>query len=91
MNDYQLRQIFQLCSDRGRFVYEVCGIFGDKLSLEEMEYWSVYNVISNASLYDVDISGMSFEAALEKLEVDRRKRKKKWQRSEKGSSQKSLS
>jgi hypothetical protein len=54
--------------------------------VEEIEYWSVHNIITNANIYDVDIDHMSFEAALEQIEEAERKRKRKWQGKGKGES-----
>jgi hypothetical protein len=91
MNDVGLRQLFNLCKEKNKFIFEVCDIFGSGLTIEEMEYWFVYNVITSASIYDVNISHMTFEDALEEIErAERnRRRKSKWQ-GKKGSSQKSL-
>ena len=43
-----------------------------------MEYWSVFNVITNAKMYDVDIKGLGLFEAIEEInkEVERRKKKR---------------
>ena len=92
MNDFNLRQLFYLCKEKNKFVYEVCDVFGDRLSIEETEYWYVFNIISSASVYDVNISHMSLESAVEEIKKAERKRKLRWQsRSKKSSSKKPLS
>ena len=89
MNDIGLRQLFGLCKEKNKFIFEVSDMFGDSLSVEEMEYWFIYNMITSASIYDVNISNMSFEDALEEIETAERKRRHKW-KNPKGSSRKSL-
>jgi hypothetical protein len=89
MNDIGLRQLFGLCKDKNKFIFEVSDMFGDSLTTEEMEYWFIYNVITSASIYDVDISNMGFEEALEEIETAERKRRYKW-KNKKGSSRRSL-
>lgn len=88
MNDPGMRQLFGLCKDKNRFVFEVSDIFGDKLGIEEVEYWFVYNVIVSASIYDADIKGMSFESALQEIEKAERKRRTRWQKKGKSTSKK---
>jgi broad-specificity NMP kinase len=88
MNDSVLRQLFNTCKEKNRFVFEVCSVFGDELTIEEMEYWFVYNVITNATVYDVDISNMSFENAIDEIDDAVEKRKRKWQ--PKGSSRRKI-
>lgn len=90
MHDFSLRQLFGLCKDKNKFIFEVSSVFGDKLTIEELEYWFVYNIISTATIYDVDISNMPFEDAMEEIENAHRKKNTKWQKSRK-SSQKKLS
>lgn len=86
MHDPILRQVFYECKEKNKFVFEVCDdIFGDKLTAEEMGYWSVYGIISSAYVYDVDITNMSFENAMDEIQEAARKRKAKWDKSKKGS------
>lgn len=87
MNDYNLRQLFYLCKDKNKFVYEVCDIFGDRFSVEEAEYWSVFSVLSNAHVYNVDISNMSLEDAMKTIERAEKERNSRWTKPKKGSSQ----
>ena len=83
-NDFEiepvLRQLFKQCKEKNKFVFEVCEVFGNELTIEEMEYWFVYDLITSATIYDVDITNMSFEAAVDEIDgaVERR-RKRKWQ------------
>jgi broad-specificity NMP kinase len=93
MHDPVLRQVFCECKEKNKFAFEVCEIFGDELSVEEMQYWSAYNIITNAAVYDVDIQNMSFEAAIEEIEsavAKRRRKSTKWEQ-QKGSTQKRVS
>ena len=78
-NDPIFRQLFSICKEKNKFVFEVCDVFGDKLTIEEMEYWLAYNIITSANIYDVDISHMSFENAIDEIDDAIQKRKKKWQ------------
>ena len=80
MWDNYLRQLFILCSNNNKFLYEICDIFGDKLSLEEVEYWMAYSPIRTSSLHDIDIDGLSYDEALIFIESELKKRKQKWQR-----------
>jgi len=92
MNDHVLRQLFRQCKEKSRFIFEVCPIFGDELTLEEMEYWFVYDIITSAHVYDVNIEDMSFENAIEEIDEAISKRKSQWKtKSKRGSSQRRIS
>lgn len=67
-NDRSFYSVFSLCSERGRFVYEVTGLFGDVLTVEELEYWYVYNIIYKASYFKIETEAMSFEEVLQLIE-----------------------
>jgi hypothetical protein len=79
MHDTGLRQIFNLCKEKNRFVFEISDIFGDHLTPEEMEYWFIHGVITSASIYDVDLKGKTFEEAMESISEADRKRKRRWE------------
>jgi hypothetical protein len=78
IHDTALRQMFNLCKEKNKFVFEVVDIFGDHLSSEEMEYWFVHGVITSASIYDIDLEGRTFEEVLESISEADRKRRMKW-------------
>lgn len=67
MNDPYLSSLFAFCKDKNKFIYEVSGIFGDRLTVDELEYWMAENLISTASINDVDIKGLDYEEASKKL------------------------
>ena len=66
-NDSDLYQLFSTCKELGRFVFEVSDVFGDRLTSEEMDYWLIFNVITNSKMYDVDIKGLDFFEAVEEI------------------------
>lgn len=75
--------LFDLCSSKQRYVYEVCDIFGcGCLTLEELEYWICYNVIERARFNDVDYDALPWDEVIKIVNETERKRKA---RHEKGS------
>jgi len=77
-----LFSIFSLCTDKGRFVYEVDPeFFGYYLSLEEIQYWIVFRIIQSANYYDIEYQSYSLDETRELIEQAKRKQKKdmeKW-------------
>ena len=71
--------IFSLCEDKHKFVYEVCpGLFdGDALTIEELEYWIVYSLISTCKIEGLDIGNSSYKNANSKLRSHRQKQKER--------------
>ena len=55
-----LFNLFAICNEKGKFVYEVTDYFGPVFTVEEMEYWLVFRCIGAARLYNVDIQHLSF-------------------------------
>ena len=83
-NDRELFILFFLCSEKNKFVYEVCNIFGgSKLTIEELEYWTCFAIIQRAKFADVPHEALPMEEVIKLTEDEERKRKKKY---EKGSS-----
>ena len=67
--------------DKGRFVYEVTSdFFGDKLSMDEIEYWIAFGLIQSAIRHDVDYMSYSFKETKEEIEKAKRKDVAKWQK-----------
>ena len=83
LNDGFLKNLFSIAKQSNKMVYEVTDMFGDCLTIEEIEYWMVYNVITNAEVNNVDIKGLSFEAAVEEIEYKVKERQAKWARKSK--------
>jgi hypothetical protein len=57
--------LFNLCEDRGKFVYEVVPIFGDKLTLEELEYWIAFGIIQKAKFNDIEYKALPLDVVIE--------------------------
>ena len=66
-----------MCDKNHRFIYEVSPIFGCSLTLEEVEYWSAYNVLTQTKVYQINISDMDFDGACEELTREITKRMQK--------------
>ena len=80
MWDNYLRNLFSLCDKNNRFVFEVCDLFGSKLTVEELEYWLAYGPIRSAAVEGVDITGLSYDDAVEAIQQEARRRKDKWKK-----------
>ncbi|HEC66479.1 MAG TPA: hypothetical protein ENI23_14425 [bacterium] len=73
--------IFSLCTDKGKFVYEVASdFFGDKLSVDEIEYWIAFGFIQSAIRHDVDYMDYSLKETKERIEKAKREERLKWQK-----------
>ena len=64
-----------MCEEKGKFIYEVSPIFGKVFTVEEMDYWSAFNCIQIAKLYDVDIDSLDYLSA--RSAIDRKIENKK--------------
>jgi hypothetical protein len=80
MNDNILKNLFSIAKQSNKMVYEIVDLFGDTLSIEELEYWMVYNVIRNAEINSVDIDGLGFVEATEEIDRAIKERQKKWKK-----------
>jgi len=69
--------MFDSCRDKKKFIFEVCGIFGSVLSVEEMDYWSVYNLIYYCKFNSLDIQGATFEDLMLIVDSHEKERKRK--------------
>jgi len=74
-NDVQLHNLFSLCDEKKKFVYEVSPIFGDSFCVEEMEYWVAYNCIQLARMYDIKVDRLDYVSAREAIEREAVRRK----------------
>jgi hypothetical protein len=74
-----MRQLFNQCKDKNKFVYEVCEVFGDKITIEEMDYWFAFDILQAASTYSLNVREMTFEDTLDEIEKQNNERKRKWQ------------
>jgi len=54
-------------------VYEHCNIFGNELTVTEIEFWGAYNVIQNAQFFKVSYKGLTFDETVEEIESSKRK------------------
>jgi hypothetical protein len=75
MNNPYLKNLFTFCKDKNKFIFEVCNIFGDRLSVNELEFWMIENLISTCYVNDINIKGLSYEEASEKLSKHIEKKK----------------
>ena len=64
----------------GRVLRSILHALRHQLTVEELEYWMCYNVIANAGILSIDISGMSFEDAIGAIDRENKKRKSKVKR-----------
>ena len=76
-NDAWLFNVLALCDEKRKFLYEVIDGFGDKLSVDEIGYWIVYNIIGVAKAYQLTVSGKTYDEVIENIESASRKRKEK--------------
>jgi len=68
-------------------VYEVCPIFGDKLTLEELHYWICYNMIDRAKFFNVDYQALPMGEVQRLINKEERKRNAKIKKIQKGTSE----
>lgn len=88
-NNAEFYLIFSLCDSKDKLVYEVSGMFGNELTVEELQYWICFNIIERAKFFDVDYQALPIEVVQELIMEEERKRNAKVNRSKKKSSPKS--
>lgn len=84
--DRALFNLFQMCNDKGRFIYEVTPIFGSQFSLEEYEYWLAFNIISSARIHEIEYEELTLDETAEQIMIkmnNMKRRKKEWERKSK--------
>lgn len=77
MDDAVLYVLFNQCNERNKFIFEVCSMFGTELTVEELEYWMVFEIIKACNVANLDIKELTFEEATEKLISHNRERRRK--------------
>jgi len=77
MNDVWLFNVMALCDEKRKFLYEVIDGFGDKLSVDEIGYWIVYNIVTIARTYQISLKGKTYDEAIDAINAASRKRKEK--------------
>lgn len=78
--DIFLYNLFSLCDSKTCFVYEHCGLFGEELTVTEIEFWGAYNVIQNAQFFKVNYKNLTFNETIEEIENQKRKQNEKMNR-----------
>ena len=85
-NNPEFYLIFSLCDSNGKLVYEVSGMFGDELTVEELQYWICFNIIERAKFLDVDYQALPLTVVQELIVEEERKRNAKTKKLKKKSS-----
>jgi hypothetical protein len=80
MNDNFLKNLFSVARQSNKMVFELVDHFGDRLTIEEFEYWMAYNVIRSAEINSVNIKGLTFDEAVEEIEHSIKERQNKWKK-----------
>jgi hypothetical protein len=76
-----LYQLFALCSGKSLFVFQISkGIFGDELTVEEVEYWIAYGILNTANTLDIDSIGKGLDHVIEMIDDKRREKEKELER-----------
>ena len=52
-------------------------MFGDTLTVEELEYWLCFNIIERAKFHNVDCKALPMEVVMELTEKEEKKRRAK--------------
>jgi hypothetical protein len=79
-NDYVLKNLFSLAKQSNRLVFELVDAFGDRLTIEELEYWMVYNVIASAEVNSVNIKELGFEDAVDEIDRKIKEKQSRWKK-----------
>lgn len=72
--------LFSLCDTKKCFVYEHSGIFGNELSVAEVEFWGAYNVIQNAHFFKVNYKILTFDETIQEIDIQKRKQDERFNR-----------
>jgi len=74
--DHLFRNLFFLCENKNCFVYEhLPDLFGDELTVEELEYWLAFDTIKAAEMHNISYEAISYSETLTRLERANYKRK----------------
>ena len=60
--------LFSLCYDKKKFIYETSNIFGNKLTIAEIQYWCIFNTIQMAKFHKIEYLGMSWDELNDTIE-----------------------
>lgn len=77
ISDPFLFNLFSMCDDKHCFAFQVIDEFGDKLTLEEMEYWMAFNVMRTANMYSINYRHLTYDETVKKINAEKTKRKEK--------------
>lgn len=67
--------VFALCDDKGKFIYEIMPeLFGPILTIEELEYWSIYRLMSEAQMHGIEYIGLTFDELQDDIKKSRLRR-----------------
>lgn len=80
-NNDQYYFLFSLCETKNKFVFEVTDLFGSILTVEEIEYWMVYNIVSRAKYYGVDYSALPMEEVIKMIDAKVEEKKRTYAKS----------
>lgn len=75
--------IFSLCNDKKKFIYEVVGIFGNELTIAEIQYWCIFNTIQVAKFHKIEYLGMSWSALNDAIEAKEEEMKRERENAQK--------
>lgn len=57
-----LYALFYSCDKNGRFIFEIApNLFGPELTVQEMEYWSVFRSMQAAINFDIDYTCLTWD------------------------------
>ena len=70
--------MFRLADKKGDFIYQIeKDIFGDRMTIVEMDYWAAYNIIKSAEMYSIDWYGYALDEVIKQINDEYQKRKRK--------------
>lgn len=79
--------LYALCESKNKFVYEVSpGLYGgERLTVEELELWTCYHIISRARLHEVEFEALPIEEVIRLTDEAERKKRQKYAKGTAGS------
>lgn len=72
--------MFSLCDSKNCFVYKHCELFGNELTVTEIEFWGAYNLIQNAQFFKINYRNLTFNETIEEIENQKRKQNERMNR-----------
>lgn len=52
-------------------------IFGEELTVQEMQYWMVFNILSSAKMYSIETKNLSLNQIMLRITAEKQKREAK--------------